>query len=160
MKADLELTLCPGEDRISLVRRFVEQYYERVLDDLDAVARIAMAVHELLENAAKYSSNGVAHMRIAVEPAPTAARVRLELRNRGTDQSISALKQAFDEMSQFDDPFVWYQAAMRKSAKRKEGSGLGLARIAAEGEMKLSLALQGDEACVSAEMEVAKRGTA
>jgi anti-sigma regulatory factor (Ser/Thr protein kinase) len=157
MNADLELTLSPGEERISLVRRFVEQYYEKVLDDEDAVARIAMAAHELLENAAKYSTNGVARMRIEVAPNGTGDRVRLVLRNHGDPDAVAQVRSAFDEMRTFDDPFVWYQTLMRRTAKRRAGSGLGLARIAAEGEMKLDLELAGDEICICAETIVARR---
>lgn len=160
MNADIELTLSPGEERISLVRRFVEQYYEKVLDDVDAVARIAMATHELLENAAKYSTNGVARMRIEFQSNGPTDRVRLVLRNQGNADAVASIQGAFQEMRQYDDPFVWYQVLMRRAARRKEGSGLGLARIAAEGEMRLELRLDNNEICICAEADVGRRRTA
>lgn len=160
MDANLELTLSPGEERISLVRRFVEQYYEKVLEDEDAVARIAMTAHELLENAAKYSTNGIAHIRIEVAPNGSGHRVRLVLRNHGDADAVAHVRSAFDEMRTFDDPLAWYQTLMRRTAKRRAGSGLGLARIAAEGGMKLELELQGDEICIRAETTVARRSGA
>jgi hypothetical protein len=117
-----------------------------------------MTAHELLENAAKYSTNGVARMRIEVAPNGTGDRVRLVLRNHGNPDAVAQVRSAFDEMRSFDDPFAWYQTLMRRTAKRRAGSGLGLARIAAEGEMKLELELTGDEICIRAETIIPRRG--
>src|SRR5689334_5183637 len=55
---DLPLTVSPAI--VSPTRRLLESKLAPVLDDEDAVFRVAMTAHELLENAAKYASDGKA----------------------------------------------------------------------------------------------------
>jgi two-component sensor histidine kinase len=157
MGPQIELSFTPEEDRISVVRRFVEKFYEAVISDEDAVSRIAITAHELLENAAKYSSDGRARLRIELEYGAITDLVRVTLSNRANRGCIEELKTLFDEMGRFANAFAFYQNVMRRSAKRTEGSGLGLARILVEAEMKLSLQLDDDQVVLKAETEIAKQ---
>ena len=43
---------------VSPTRRIIEAKLGPVLEDEDAIFRVAMTAHELLENAAKYASDG------------------------------------------------------------------------------------------------------
>jgi hypothetical protein len=49
-----------------------------------------------------------------------------------------------------------YQRVMRRSASNLEGSGLGLARISAEGEMSLDCRVDGDNLSLSATARIAE----
>jgi hypothetical protein len=69
--------------------------------------------------------------------------------------NLADLKALFNEM-RVSDPLVHYQTILRRNYRRKDGSGLGLARIQAEGEMVLTLEIEGDDQvrlCATAEFE-------
>jgi hypothetical protein len=52
---------------------------------------------------------------------------------------------------------MYYQQLITRRAKVKEGSGLGLARICAEGEMKVTYALEDDIIQIEATTMVGER---
>src|SRR3954466_1978692 len=54
----LDLSFTPCLEQVSTVRRFLEDYYQPLLNDPDLLCRMAIAIHELLENASKYSARG------------------------------------------------------------------------------------------------------
>lgn len=153
----INLTFCPSVALISVVRRFVSSFFEEVLVDRDATSRLALTTHELLENAARCSTDGEVTLRI------DAARAREDLRirtwNRADMSQIEILRSHFAEMVGVHDPFAYYQRMMERTAKRKSGSGLGLARLLAEGEMRLSCDIDGDRVCITAATHAAQKTT-
>jgi hypothetical protein len=138
---------------VSIVRRFVSDFYDRTLGDPDATSRVALATHELLENAVKYARDGRAKVRIQVTGASDRARVRIRTKNRAEPADAAHIQRTLDEM-RASDPNVYYLALMRKNASRTDGSGLGLARIGAEAEMTMSVRSHNGTITVSAETEV------
>jgi anti-sigma regulatory factor (Ser/Thr protein kinase) len=138
MSRQLNLTVWPDVRLVSVVRRFAEEALEKTIADLDAVARAAMAVHELLENAVKYGSGGPIDLRVEVD----GARIAIEVTNRAAAQE--GLRAALAEMEMAPSLLDHYQALLRRAARRTTGSGLGLARVAFEGEMSLAVRFEGD----------------
>lgn len=151
-----QLQFQPSAGLIQVVRRFVSDFYDRVLRDADAVSRVALATHELLENAVKYAIDGATALSIRVEPGTdvVATRVSICLSNRASPEHLAALRSLFEEMNRYADPFEHYQAAMERSAKSTTGSGLGLARVRTEGEMSMSYTVEGDTVSITAEARV------
>jgi anti-sigma regulatory factor (Ser/Thr protein kinase) len=147
----LDLSIWRDMTMVSVIRRFVEEVYEQVFDDLDAVSRITLAAHELLENAVKYSSDGPARIRVSLERGEETDRIAIAVTNRADHRNLAALQAVFQEMQAVSDPLVHYQTLLRRNYKRKDGSGLGLARVQAEGEMLLTLEVSdGHEVCLRA----------
>jgi anti-sigma regulatory factor (Ser/Thr protein kinase) len=146
MPRQLDLTIWPDPHIVSVVRRFSEEALERAVSDLDAVSRAAMAVHELVENAVKYGSGGAIELRVGVD----ASSIAIEVSNRATPEALDALRAAFGEMEMASSLLEHYQALLRRAARRTTGSGLGLARVAFEGEMALAVRVEGDAVRVSA----------
>ena len=149
-----ELSFERKTDLVSIVRRFVSEFYVRTLGDPDATSRVALATHELLENAVKYSRDGRAKVRIEVTGVGERVRVRIQTKNRGNPEDAEQIRRTIAEMTSMDAN-VYYLKLMRKNASRTDGSGLGLARIHAEAEMAMSVTCgKNGTITVSAETEV------
>jgi len=153
--AYFELTFRPNVALVSVVRRFVTEFYERALRDPDGTSRLALATHELLENAVKYSRDGETTIRIAVDQQRTPHQVTIALRNRAEPANIAAIREILDGIRRADNAFEYYQRLLVARAKTRDAGGLGLARIAAEGEMTVQYRIEGDVVVIEAVTEVA-----
>jgi len=142
--ASIELNFRPNVQLVSVVRRFVSEFYQRTLGDPDGSSRVALATHELLENAVKYSIDGETTIRIEVSTSEPRT-VTILLRNRAEHSHIVAIRDIVDGVAAATDAFAFYQQLLIAKAKRREGSGLGLARICAEGEMKITCQVVGED---------------
>jgi hypothetical protein len=137
----VDLAFRPQLDQVSAVREFLEGYYKLAIDDLDLVSRMAIAAHELLENAAKYSAGGLSHLRVAAKNGAGPPLLAVSVSSVPLPEHIEDLKLTVKELAETTDPAVLYIAYLARAAKRNEGSGLGLARIRAEADMTLSVDL-------------------
>lgn len=151
-----ELSFEKRPELVSIVRRFVSDFYDRTLADPETTSRVALATHELLENAVKYSQDGRAKVRIEVSGRAGTVRVRIKTRNRGRPEDVEHIQRAIQEMTSMDAN-VYYLNLMRKNASRSDGSGLGLARIHAEADMDMSVRCKNGTITVSAEAHLAQR---
>jgi hypothetical protein len=155
--AYFELNFKPNVQLVSVVRRFVTEFYQRFLNDPDGTSRVALATHELLENAVKYSRDGETTIRIELAQHETPRKVRIQLRNRAELTHIAAIREIVDGVSRSDNANDFYMTLIQARAKKKgDGSGLGLARICAEGEMQISYDVQGDTVLIEASTVVAE----
>ena len=135
------LQLQPQPRMVSIVRRFIEESFEKMVADPDAVHRVSLAVHKLLENAAKYAVGDKTDLTVRFESNGPAARIKLT--NQSTSEHIERLRASIGAIQAAAEPFVHYQNLMRGTLGTEAGSGLGLARIRAEGEFSLSLEVDG-----------------
>jgi hypothetical protein len=154
--AYIELHFSQNVELIRIARRFVAEVCGRLLNDPDATSRVALATHELLENAVKYSLDCATTIRIEILQIDSVCKVSVRTRNRAAPDHVANLRQLVDGIAAAADPFVFYNALMRKNAARTEGSGLGLARICAEGEMTMRYELSGNDVTVIAQADVAE----
>lgn len=129
----------PNVELVSVVRKFVSEFYERVAPDAETVSRIALATHELLENAVKYSQTHETVLRVEVVPEVLPPAVLVRTWNHADPQHLDKLRRTVTALNEAGDPTTHYLNMMRESSKRTEGSELGLARISAEAEMAISM---------------------
>lgn len=143
----------PNFRLVSTVRRFTEEFYQRMLGDQDTSERVALATHELLENAIAYASDDETGVRVELSED----EVVVKTWNRTSPDRLASLRAMIDEMNQAADPNAYYQTLMKKTAYRAEGSGLGLARIRAEADMKITYEVTTDRVCIAARAAVKRK---
>src|SRR6187397_240746 len=90
MEQQLNLSIWRDMNMVSVIRRFVEEVYEQVFDDIDTVSRITLTAHELLENAVKYSADGPAHIRVSLERGGETDRIAIAVTNRADVTNLAA----------------------------------------------------------------------
>src|SRR5205814_2239757 len=133
-QAYVEMSLRPNREFIPIIRRFVSSLYLQLLRNDHVASRMALATHELLENTVKFSTDGESALRIAVARSGSDNEITIRTHNRAAEQDRAQAMQIMKEMRDSTDAFDYYQQVMRRNARRREGSGLGLARICAEAE--------------------------
>src|SRR5215471_1783156 len=143
----VEVTFAPTIFLVSVMREFVSSFYARVVGDGPS-QMLAMATHELLENALKYSAEEGATIKIEVERDVEVDRVSIRILNTASPAHIPPLQQAVNRMNEAPDAMAHYLTLMRETSKRSDGSGLGLARLRAEAGMKLGLEVEGNQVCI------------
>lgn len=156
----IELGFKPSVELIAVVRRFVSDFYDQLLRDPDAVSRVALTTHELLENAVRHADDGETTLNIAIERSDQSHTLTIRMTNRASAGKRESLAAVFADMHSAGDPFEHYCSVMRKNARRTDGSGLGLARIRAEADMALQYAVRGETVVITATTPVALRGQA
>lgn len=140
---NMYLTFRPNVDLISSTRRFVNELFDSMLTDPDASSRVALTIHELLENTLKYSIDGEARLDVSVQQEHGRRVVEIRSTNRATPEQLHELQRRIDALQDLADPMGLYVTMMVDSARR-DSSGLGLIRIRVEGEMELAYETHGD----------------
>jgi hypothetical protein len=154
--AYFELRFSPNVTLVPTVRRFVTDFYAQIFKDDDGTSRVAVATHELLENAVKYSVDQSTRIRIGVRRTGDGRFVvTIETSNRAKPADIETVRSSVAEIEKAVDSLAHYQAVMRRNALLTEGSGLGLARVSAETDMSLHCHVDGDTLFLTARGELA-----
>jgi hypothetical protein len=143
---------------IASTRALVTDLCEQLLDDADASSRVAMTAHELMENVAKYSAGGESSVEVELSQHDGQSHVLVSTKNRASAEQRETLQHVIGELRRAVDPVAYYDAVIAKSVRSK-GSGLGLARIRAEGKMDVDLSIDGDEVTISAQASLATKVT-
>jgi hypothetical protein len=157
--AYFELSFSPNVQLVSIVRRFVAEFYSQSLGSDEITSRLEVATHELLENAVRYSADGNTAIRIGIKRDPE-LRIRINTSNRAELPYIVTLRHTLDELIAAPDPDAHYQLLMRRSVRRADGSGLGFGRVRAESGMIVSYEVEGDVVRIRAEARFPVPGAA
>src|SRR5690349_15739504 len=113
----IELSFAPSIELISIVRRFVGNFFELALSSPETSARLAMAVHELLENAVKFSADGDSTIRVDMTPKPGVTEVLVSTRNRAKPEDIETLEDLFRMLQASGSPMGFYIKLMERSTQ-------------------------------------------
>jgi hypothetical protein len=150
----VELALQPHPRIVSIVRRFVEESFAKLGGDPEAVFCVAMAAHELLENAAKYSTGETVQLEVQLDTSCDSVWTRIT--NDTTPVHRARLRERVRLLQNAARPFEIYQTLMRRSFRMGEESGLGLARICGEGGLALAMEDSGNSVTIVASSQPAK----
>jgi hypothetical protein len=137
----MQVTFCPSHERISLIRCFVADFYAGVALDPDAADRLGITTYELLDNAAKFTTND--EVIVTIQFKPKSGDIMVRTVNFAEEGEIAALTRRFAEIAAAPDAATLYAEAVRNTAKATGSGGLGLPRIWAESEMELTLSVEG-----------------
>ena len=144
--AFFELNFSPSVRLVSTVRRFVTSFYDQIVEDAELTSKVAMATHELLENAVRYSTDGHTRLQVGIRhDGPRTYIVTIDTTNRTKKKHVDHLSALMEEMQGASNADDFYQVLMRRSLGRKNESGLGLGRIRAEAEMTVTHQIEGDQ---------------
>jgi hypothetical protein len=98
-----------------------------------------MATHELLENAVKFSTDGNASLRVEVVDGE---QIRITTRNSARTADREGLRALAEQLAAAPDAMGFYLQRMQEAPT--ERGGLGIGRVAAEGEMTIGVSVDGD----------------
>jgi len=124
--------------------------------DRDEAHSIAMTGHELLENVVKYSTVGTSSFELQIVERGGEGHVCLLTRNHTTKEHGNNARQLVQRIAAASDPLALYEELVAGSPLRK-GSGLGLARLRAEGDMHVACTEEADVVSLVAEKRVTLR---
>src|SRR5262249_20116699 len=102
--------------------------------------------------------SGKTRLRVEVPRDTTPCIVSIRTWNEARPADIDVLVRTFETLRAAPNAFDHYQEQMRHTARREEGSGLGLARIRAEADMDLKGEVNDATVCVIAETVAEPRG--
>ncbi len=145
----------PADAIASCVRELLTVVYRELLEP-DEAQSIAMAAHELLENVVKYAAAGESSFDVEIHDRGDQASVRLQTENVAAPEQLDTLRRLVERIRGASDPIELYDELIASSVHR-EGSGLGLARIRAEGGMDLACRVRSDRIAITAERTVSIR---
>lgn len=146
----LELDLTVSPEMVTAVRRFVGMIAERLGANEELSGRISLTAHELFENVAKYGADRRGKLRLHWSDGPEEPpHLTLTVSNRAVATHVERLKKVFEEMDATGDPAAYYFMLMQREVPENE-SGIGLARIQAEADMRLLLTVDRNDVSISA----------
>jgi hypothetical protein len=158
--AAVHLSFRPQVRLINSTREAVIAFFRPILGDDDATGRIAVAAHELLENAFKYSLDGQCSVEITMTERNEQNRLTVRVANRCTPAAAAEVHRLVDLLHEGRDPDLVFGELLEQSVLREAGSGLGLARIRTECRMDLECAATDERVTITASMLVNRGGVA
>lgn len=121
---------------IDEIRRFVESFCSCGALGPDREAQIALAVHELMQNAVPHARG--ADVELDLEVDPRADKVTARVTNDCPEEEFVALRERIEAMYREPDALRDYLRTMKEQPSTARG-GLGLARVRFEAQMDLKV---------------------
>jgi hypothetical protein len=129
----LRVAFCPTQSLVSAISRLVSDFCRQGLQNVDISSRFYMAAHELAENMAKYSSGAAASLEVELSEQAGAHLLTLRTKNQASRARLLEVEKRLVEIKGAADPAQLYDRLIEETAPLSGVSGLGLARIRAEG---------------------------
>ena len=151
------LTALPNSRLVTALSALVAEFCRGLVADPAVVSRFHMAAQELAENLVKYSVGREVRLDASLTGTPENAELRLRATNRSTARQLDQVERCLAALVNAQDPAQHYDSLVRASAPKDEGSGLGLARLRAEGELTVDYSIDGDQLTISVHASVEPR---
>jgi anti-sigma regulatory factor (Ser/Thr protein kinase) len=121
---------------IDEIRRFVESFCSCASLGPDREAQVALAVHELMQNAVPFAHGEEVELDLEVDQR--ADRVRIRVLNACPDDECQKLRDRIEAMYREPDALAHYLTAMKERPLSARG-GLGLARVRFEAQLEIQV---------------------
>lgn len=131
---------------IDEIRRFVESFCACACPGQDREAQVALAVHELMQNAIPHAQGE--EVELVLEVSREADCIAIRVSNRCADEEYEALRDRVDRMNREPDALAHYVKAMRENPGAR--GGLGLARVRFEAQLDISVRREAGRVIVEA----------
>jgi anti-sigma regulatory factor (Ser/Thr protein kinase) len=132
---------------IDEIRRFTESFCACACPGADREAQVALAVHELMQNAVPHALGE--EIELVLEVSRDADAVSVRVTNRCSDSDYDDLRTRVDAMNREPDPLAHYVKMMRDLPTHTRG-GLGLARVRFEAQLDISVRREAGRVTVEA----------
>lgn len=142
----LSMKLQPRWGFIDDIRRFTESFCAAACPGTDRDAQVALAVHELVQNALANGSAPDVELELAIDTR--GERVGVAVSNRCAPGQAERLRARLARLYRDADPLQGYLRSMDE--ERGNRGGLGLARIRYEAGLDLEMSADGDRVTVRA----------
>jgi len=143
----LMLRMKPPWVFVDEIRRFVESFCSCACPGETREAQVALAVHELMQNAIPHAGGDSIDLTLQVDPS--ADRIEIAVSNPATDEQYADFRGRLERINTEPDPLQSYLRAMAEAPMNQRG-GLGLARIRFEAQLELSITREGSRITVLA----------
>ncbi|KYF60588.1 hypothetical protein WME92_27945 [Sorangium sp. So ce307] len=150
------ITFYPTERMANSVLRLVSSFCSMVLDDANVSSRFYMAAHELAENIIKYSSGPRVSLELALEERDSSCVMKICARNEASPERLREVERRLFELKTAVDPVKHYDDLITETAMVEGVSGLGLARVRAEGGLDVDYKIEGNELTIIAQAPVGR----
>lgn len=150
MERTKKLTLMPEWGIIEDARNITDQFLTQSGISAEKVQAATMVISELIENAIKYGCYSLSEDKIAAEIRIDESMITIEVLHpveKGDYGHLKKLDRGIQWIRSFQNPFEAYIEKMQEVSKKPlkdDESGLGLARIAYEGQSILDFFLYED----------------
>jgi anti-sigma regulatory factor (Ser/Thr protein kinase) len=124
---------------IDEIRRFVESFCACASLGPDREAQVALAVHELMQNAVPHARGDEVELDLEVDPR--ADRVTIRVVNGCPEEEFLALRARVEAMYREPDALSHYLTTMKAQPAAARG-GLGLARVRFEAQLDIEVRRQ------------------
>lgn len=147
-------------DNIDLLRSSVQNCFHAVFADVDGCNAVAMVTGELLENAIKYGDWSDQHrpqqFRLHVSGDATTSTISVSSPVDPSSPHLATLMKTLDWLREQESPAAAYQAKLLAIASGQEQSesGLGLVRMAYEGDATFAAQVENDTLTVRAVLKL------
>jgi len=143
----LMLRMKPPWVFVDEIRRFVESFCACACPGQSREAQVALAVHELMQNAIPHAGGEDVDLTLQVDPV--ADRIEVAVSNPCTEAQLVELQQRVERLNSEPDALRSYLRAMGEAPISARG-GLGLARIRFEAQLELAVIREGQRVTILA----------
>ena len=131
----LMLRLDPSWVFVDDIRRFVESFCAAACPGAEREEQLALAAHELVQNAISYAATPGVDLRLAIDREEK--RVHVSVSNAVTPDQAKLLRERIAAIAAQGDPLAGYLAAMHENPEGR--GGIGLSRIRFEAALELDV---------------------
>lgn len=150
------LSFFPSEYLVSAISQMVSDFCQIGLRDIDLSSRFRMAAHELAENITKYSTTSRVSLEVELSETSGVHMLSVKTRNQTSPERLVEVEKRLLELKMTTDPVKLYDRMIEETAPLEGVSGLGLARIRAEGGLDFDYKIEGTELTLVVQSAVPK----